>query len=50
MHIKKVTTTSGLTAGGTKLLYVNAKGQVATNDYGRLDLSQAQDFDLVFDL
>ena len=29
MHIKKVTTTSGLTAGGTKLLYVNAKGQVA---------------------
>ena len=50
MHIKKVTTTSGLTAGGTKLLYVNAKGQVATHDYGRLDLSQAQDFDLVFDL
>ena len=50
MHVKKVTTTSGLTAGATTLTYVNAKGKVATHDYGRIDLSQAQNFDLVFDL
>ena len=50
MHIKKVTTTSALTAGGTTLTYVNAKGQVATHEYGRLDLGKAQNFDLVFDL
>ena len=50
MHIKKVTTTSALTAGGTTLTYVNAKGQVATHEYGRLDLGKGQDFDLVFDL
>ena len=50
MHIKKVTTTSALTAGGTVLYYVNNEGEVATHEYGRLDLSRGENFDLVFDL
>lgn len=50
MHIKKVTTTSALTAGGTVLYYVNNEGEVATHEYGRLDLSRGESFDLVFDL
>ena len=50
MHIKKVTTTNSLTAGSTTLTYVNSRNQVVKHDYGRLDLSRATDFDLVFDL
>lgn len=50
MHINKVTTTSSLTAGGTVLYYVNNNGEVATHEYGRLDLSRGENFDLVFDL
>lgn len=50
MHIKNVTTTSALTAGGTVLYYVNNEGEVATHEYGRLDLSRGENFDLVFDL
>ena len=50
MHIKKVTTTSALTAGATTLYYVNDKGEVATHEYGRMDLSKGEEFDLVFDL
>ena len=50
MHINKVTTTSALTAGGTVLYYVNDKGELATHEYGRLDLSKSEDFDLVFNL
>ena len=50
MHIKKVTTTSALTAGGTILYYVNNDGAVATHEYDRLDLSRGENFDLVFDL
>lgn len=50
MQIKKVTTTGSLTAGKPTLYYVNAKGALATHEYDRLDLSQAENFDLVFDL
>ncbi len=50
MQIKKVTTTSSLTAGATTLTYVNAKGELSTHDYGRIDLSRAENFSLVFDL
>ena len=50
MHINKVTTTSALTAGGTVLYYVNNNGELATHEYGRLDLSRGENFDLVFDL
>ena len=50
MQIKKVTTTGSLTAGKPTLYYVNSKGALATHEYARLDLSQAENFDLVFDL
>ena len=50
MQIKKVTTTGNLTAGSTTLTYVNAKGALAKHDYGRIDLSRAENFSLAFDL
>ena len=50
MQIKEVTTTGSLTAGATTLTYVNANGDVAKHDYGRMDLSRAENFNLVFDL
>ena len=50
MHVKKVTSTNSLTAGKPTLYYVNAKGSVKNHEYDRLDLSQAENFDLVFDL
>ncbi|MBQ1828173.1 MAG: hypothetical protein II115_03135, partial [Prevotella sp.] len=50
MHIKKVTTTNSLTAGATTLIYVNNKKQVSKHEYGRIDLSRGEDFDIVLDL
>jgi glucuronoarabinoxylan endo-1,4-beta-xylanase len=50
MQIKKVTTTSALTAGSTTLYYVNAEGKAASHNYGRIDLSQGENFSLSFDL
>lgn len=50
MHINKVTTTGSLTAGKPTLYYVNAKGEMNTHEYPRLDLSQAENFDVIFDL
>ena len=50
MHINKVTTTGSLTAGKPTLYYVNAKGELGTHEYARLDLSRAENFDVVFDL
>ena len=50
VQIKKVTTTGSLTAGATTLTYVNGKGAMAKHDYGRMDLSRAENFSLTFDL
>ncbi|MBR0201507.1 MAG: hypothetical protein IJQ44_03490 [Bacteroidaceae bacterium] len=50
MQIKKVTSTGNLNAGATTLTYVNAKGALSTHDYGRVDMSRAENFNLVFDL
>jgi glucuronoarabinoxylan endo-1,4-beta-xylanase len=50
MHINKVTTTGSLTAGKPTLYFVNANGEVATHEYARLDLSRAENYDVVFDL
>ncbi|MBP5713963.1 MAG: hypothetical protein J6X07_04615 [Prevotella sp.] len=50
MQIKKVTSSGNLTAGATTLTYVNAKGEKSSHDYGRMDLSRAENFNLVFDL
>ena len=50
MHIKKVTSTNSLTVGRPTLYYVNAKGEAVSHEYDRIDLSQGQDLDIVFDL
>ena len=50
MHVKKVTSTNSLTAGRPTLYYVNSKGAAVSHEYDRIDLSQGQDFDIVFDL
>lgn len=50
MHIQNVTTTNSLTAGSTTLTYVNSKNKLVKHDYGRMDLSRKENFDLVFDL
>ena len=50
MQIKKVTTTGSLTAGKPTLYYVNAKGEAVSHEYARLDLSQAENFEVAFDL
>ena len=50
MQVKKVTTTSALTAGSTTLYYVNGEGKAASHNYGRIDLSQGEKFGLSFDL
>ena len=50
MHINKVTTTNQYTSGATTLTYVNASGAVKKYNYGRVDLSSIEDFDVMFDL
>ena len=50
MHVKKVTSTMNYTSAKTTLLYVNAKGAVASHDYGTVDFSRRENFDIVFDL
>ena len=50
MHINKVTTTNSLTMGAPTLIYVNGEGQVQKHEYERIDLSRAQNFDVVLDL
>ena len=50
MHINKVTTTNSLTMGAPTLIYVNDEGKVQKHEYERIDLSRAQNFDVVLDL
>ncbi len=50
MQIKKVTTTGSLTAGKPTLYYVNAAGKAVSHEYDRLDLSQGENFEVIFDL
>jgi glucuronoarabinoxylan endo-1,4-beta-xylanase len=50
MQIKKVSSTLNYSSAKTTLIYVNAKGSVSSHDYGDLDLSKRENFNLVFDL
>lgn len=50
IHVNSVSSTLSYTSAKTTLYYVNANGRVASYDYGTLDLSANQDFDLVLDL
>ncbi len=50
MHVNKVTSTLNYTSALTTLYYVNDKGEVSSHDYGELDLSKKENFNLVLDL
>lgn len=50
MHVKKLTSTLNYSSAKTTLIYVNAKGNVSSHDYGDLTFSSRENFDLVFDL
>lgn len=50
MQVKKVSSTYNYSSAKTTLIYVNSKGTVSSHDYGELDLSKRENFNLVFDL
>ena len=50
MQIKTVSSTLNYSSAKTTLYYINNAGAVASHDYGDLDLSSQQNFNLVFDL
>ena len=50
MHVNSVTSTMNYNSSNTTLYYVNKAGQVSTHDYGTVDYSRRENFDLVFDL
>lgn len=50
MQIKSLSSTMNYSSAKTTLIYVNGQGQVASHDYGDLDLSRRENFSLVFDL
>ena len=50
MEVKKVTSTMNYSSAKTTLIYVNSDGEVASHDYGDLNLESRQNFTLEFDL
>jgi glucuronoarabinoxylan endo-1,4-beta-xylanase len=50
MQVKKVTSTMNYNSAKTTLLYVNAKGQLSSHNYGEIDFNRRENFTLVFDL
>ena len=50
MQVKKVTSTLNYSSAKTTIYYINNAGAVASHDYGDLDLSSQQNFNMVFDL
>jgi glucuronoarabinoxylan endo-1,4-beta-xylanase len=50
MQVKKITSSMNYSSAKTTLIYVNGSGQVASHDYGDLEIGQRENFDLVFDL
>lgn len=49
MHVNSVSSTMNLNTSNTTLYYVNGSGKVSSHNYGTVDFSAAQDFDIVFD-
>jgi len=50
MHVNSVSSTMNYTSSSTTLYYVNSAGKAASHDYGSVDYSRRENFDLVFDL
>ena len=50
MEVKKVTSTLNYSSAKTTLIYVNSAGEVASHDYGDLNLESRENITLEFDL
>ncbi|MFS6557553.1 hypothetical protein VPJ68_19155, partial [Parabacteroides distasonis] len=50
MHVNSVSSTMNLNTSNTTLYYVNGSGKVSSHNYGTVDFSAEQDFDIVFDI
>lgn len=50
MQVKKVTSTLNYTSANTTLYYINDAGKISSYNYGELDLTAQQNFNLVLDL
>ena len=50
LEVKKVTSTMNYNTANTTLVYVNAKGQVASHNYGEIDWSRRENFNIILDL
>jgi glucuronoarabinoxylan endo-1,4-beta-xylanase len=50
MQVRSVSSTLNYSSAKTTLIYVNSRGSVSSHDYGDLDLSRRENFNLVFDL
>ena len=50
MEIKKVSSTLNYTTSNTTLIYVNKRGEVVSHNYGELDWSKRENFNIEFDL
>ncbi|MBR1666923.1 MAG: hypothetical protein IJ693_01445 [Bacteroidaceae bacterium] len=50
LNVKKVSSTLNYSSSNTTLTYVNAQGEVSTYNYGDLDVSRRENFNIVFDL
>ena len=50
LEVKQVSSTLNYTSSNNTLYYINGKGQVASHNYGEVDWSRRQNFNIVFDL
>ncbi|MBO4850247.1 MAG: hypothetical protein J5529_05010 [Prevotella sp.] len=50
MQVKKMTSTLNYSSALTTLTYVNANGEVSTHNYGDLEFTQRENFNIVLDL
>ncbi len=50
LQVKRVSSTMNYSSAKTTLNYVNAAGELASHNYGDIDLSRQQNINLVFDL
>ncbi len=50
MHVNSVSSAYSLTSDNTTLYYINSAGEVSSHNYGKIEFTNTENFDLVFDL
>ena len=50
MHVKKISSSMNYSSAKTTLYYINNNNQVATYNYGDIEFTQREEFDISFDL